>query len=154
MLGAPGRVRVTSTAPCSLEAASWKRATIERDVTVALYAVLIYSSDSAHAPEQTADTSVEIAVCNEHADQLASAAVMTAAWAFTPRDMARAIRADGITDGPFLDAKEIVTGVYILEAPDPDTALAMAATNPVIQQGGGVEVRPVHSGGCVEQPGV
>ena len=129
-------------------------ATIERDVTVALYAVLIYSSDSAHAPEETAETSVEVAACDEHAEQLASAAVMTAAWAFTPRDMARAIRADGITDGPFLDAKQAVAGVYILEAPDLDTALAMASTIPVVQQGGGVEVRPVHSGGFVEPPGV
>jgi len=128
------------------------RATIGRDVTVALYAVLIYSADSAHAPKETADTSVEVATCDAHADQLASAAVMTAAWAFTPRDMARAIRADGITNGPFIDAKEIVAGVYILDAPDLDTALAMAATNPVVQQGGGVEVRPVHSGGFAEPP--
>ena len=120
--------------------------------TVAVYAVLIYSSDSAHTPGATADTSVEIATCDEHADELASAAVMTAAWAFTPRAMARAIRRDGITDGPFLDAKEVVAGVYLLDAPDLDTALAMAATNPVVQQGGGVEVRPVHSGGFVEPP--
>ena len=118
-----------------------------------VYAVLIYNSDSAHAPGEAADTSVEIATCDEHAVQLTSAAVMTAAWAFTPRDMARAIRADGVTDGPFLDAKDVVAGVYLLEAPDLDTAVAMAATNPVIQQGGGVEVRPVHSGGLVEPTG-
>jgi hypothetical protein len=38
----------------------------------------------------------------------------------------------------------------ILEAPDLDAALATAATNPVVQQGGGLEVRPIHSGGSVE----
>src|SRR4051794_28695078 len=120
---------------------------------MALYAVLIYNVDSAHAPGETADTSVEVATCDEHADQLASTAQMTAAWAFTPRELAKAIRADGITDGPFVDAKEVVAGVYFLEAPDLDAALAMAATNPVVRQGGGVEVRPVHSGGVVEHPG-
>lgn len=119
---------------------------------MAQYAVLIYCSDSAHAPEASADNSDEVATCDQHADRLASAAVMTAAWAFTPRSMARAIRADGITEGPFLGAKDVVAGVYILEAPDLETALALAGTNPVIQQGGGVEVRPVHSGGFVKPP--
>ena len=61
--------------------------------------------------------------------------------------MATSIRADAITDGPFIDAKEIVAGFYIIEAPDLDAALAIAGTNPVIREGGGVEVRPVHSGG-------
>ena len=76
---------------------------------------------------------------------------MRYAFALTPRDMATSIRADSITDGPFIDAKEIVAGFYIIEAPDLDAALAIAGTNPVIREGGGVEVRPVHSGGAVER---
>ena len=100
------------------------------------YAVLIYSGDSAHAPGATAETSEEIAACDEHADVLTSSAVMTAAWALTPRDLARSIRATGITDGPFINAEQVV-------------ALALARTNPVVSQRGGVEVRPVHSGGFV-----
>ena len=74
---------------------------------------------------------------------------MTAAWAFTPRGMAKSIRADGVTDGSFNDTPHVVVGFYVLEAPDLDTALATAATNPVVHQGGGVEVRPIHSGGLV-----
>lgn len=54
-----------------------------------------------------------------------------------------------LTDGPFVDAKEVVAGFYILEAPDLDAALAIARTNPVLRAGGGVEVRPVHSGGVM-----
>jgi hypothetical protein len=42
-----------------------------------------------------------------------------------------------------------VTGFYVLEAPDLEAALAIAGTNNVISQGGGVEVRPIHSGGMV-----
>jgi hypothetical protein len=34
----------------------------------------------------------------------------------------------------------------VIEAPDLDAALAIARLNPVVAEGGGVEVRPVHSG--------
>jgi hypothetical protein len=72
---------------------------------------------------------------------------MLVAYALTPQEMATSIRAGGVTDGPFIDANEVVAGFYVLEAPDLDTALAIARTNPAIRAGGGVEVRPVHSGG-------
>jgi hypothetical protein len=114
------------------------------------FAVLIYSDDSAHEPDKTADTSDDIAVCDAHATELASRATMTGAWAFTPRAMARAVRGRGVTDGPFIESPQVVAGLYILEAPDLDAALATAATNPVLGQGGGLEVRPVHSGGPIE----
>ena len=60
------------------------------------------------------------------------------------------IRAGGVTHQPFVEAKEIVAGSYVLNAPDLSTALTIAGTNPVIADGGGVEVRPVHSGGWVD----
>jgi hypothetical protein len=115
---------------------------------MAQYAVLIYANDSAHAPEATA---ADTQSCDEHAEELAGAGSMLAAYALTPRDMATSIRADSITDGPFIDSKEVVAGFYIIEAADLDAALALAGTNPVIREGGGVEVRPVHSGGPVER---
>lgn len=118
---------------------------------MAHFAVLIYSDDSAHAPDSTAQTSEEVGACDAHADALRSRAAMTAAWAFTPREMAKAVRATGVTDGPYVDVQHVVAGFYILEAPDLDAALAVAATNPVVAQGGGVEVRPVHSGGVVTE---
>lgn len=114
------------------------------------FAVLIYSDDSAHEPDKSADTSADITVCDEHASELASHATMTGAWAFTPRSMAKSVRGEAVTDGPYVDSRQVVAGVYILEAPDLDAALATAATNPVLRQGGGLEVRPVHSGGPVE----
>jgi len=117
---------------------------------MAQYAVLIYADDSAHAPEATAD---DTAAADLHADELAGSGSMLLAYALTPRNLATSIRADGVTDGPFVDAKEIVAGFYILDAPDLDAALAIAGTNPVIRAGGGVEVRPVHSGGVLAQPG-
>jgi hypothetical protein len=109
---------------------------------MAQYAILIYAHDSAHAPEATPR---DTGSCDEHSDDLAASGSMLAAYALTPRDMATSIRGDTVTDGPFVDSKEVVAGFYVIEAPDLDAALAVARTNPVVREGGGVEVRPVHS---------
>ena len=74
---------------------------------------------------------------------------MRVAYAFTPRHLARSVRATGVTEGPFVDAHQVVAGVYVLEAADLDSAVAIAATNPAVRGSGGVEVRLVHSGGVV-----
>ena len=107
---------------------------------MAQYAVLIYARDSAHAPEATPE---DIESCDRHSDDLTASGAMVAAYALTPRDMATSVREDMITDGPFIDSKEVVAGFYVIEAPDLDAALAIARTNPVVREGGGVEVRPV-----------
>jgi len=118
---------------------------------MAQYAVLIYADDSAHDPHASPEQSAQqTATADAHADQLASAGSMLLAYALTPREMATSLRAGSVSDGPFIEAKEVVAGFYILEAPDLDTALAIAGTNPVLSAGGGVEVRPVHSGGLVQ----
>ncbi len=116
---------------------------------MAHYAVLIYANDSAHAPDATP---VDTESSDRHADDLVEAGAMLVAYALTPRELATSIRADSVTDGPFIDSKEIVAGFYVIDAPDLDAALAIARTNPVLRDGGGVEVRPVHSGGVVERP--
>jgi hypothetical protein len=56
-----------------------------------------------------------------------------------------------MSDGPFVEAKEVVAGFFVIDAPDLDAALEIARTNPAIQLGGGVEVRPV-AGGFVRPP--
>ncbi len=109
---------------------------------MAQYAVLIYAHDSAHAPEATPE---DLETCDRHSEELTASGAMLAAYALTPRDMATSIREDMITDGPFIDSKEVVAGFYVIEAADLDAALAIAQTNPVVREGGGVEVRPVHS---------
>jgi hypothetical protein len=115
---------------------------------MAQYAVLIYAVDSAHRPgAPAADTET----CDRHAEELERTGAMRAAWALTPRDLATSVRGDVVTDGPFVDAKEIVAGFYILEAADLDAALAIAKLDPACQEGGGVEVRPIAAGGVVER---
>ncbi|WP_432493552.1 YciI family protein [Kineococcus auxinigenes] len=117
---------------------------------MAQYAVLVYADDSAHAPDATA---ADTASCDQHADELAAADSMLTAYALTPREMATSLRAGSVTKGPFIDSQQVVAGFYVIEAPDLDAALAIAGTNPVLREGGGVGVRPVHSGGVVERVG-
>ncbi|WP_150307105.1 YciI family protein [Planctomonas psychrotolerans] len=113
---------------------------------MAHFAVLIYADDSAHTPDATSE---DLRTSDRHAQALDESGSLRSAYALTPRAMATSIRADGVSDGPFHEAQEIVVGFYILEAPDLDAALAIARTTPAIRGGGGVEVRPVHSGGTV-----
>ena len=108
------------------------------------YAMLIYARRS--AGDEPAATE-ERRAHDRHAQELEESGAMVAAFALQPSEYATSIRGDAITDGPFIDAKEVVAGFAIIEAPDLDAALAMARRNPAAQHGGGVEVRPVESGG-------
>ena len=66
-----------------------------------------------------------------------------AAFALESPATATLLRGMTISDGPFIEAKEVVLGFCIVEAPDLDAALAIAKRNPILHQGGGLEVRPV-----------
>jgi hypothetical protein len=48
-----------------------------------------------------------------------------------------------LSDGPFVDAKEYLGGLYLLEADDLDAATELAARVPAARMGGAVEVRPI-----------
>jgi hypothetical protein len=61
--------------------------------------------------------------------------------ALEPPDTATAIRGETVTDGPFIETKEMLAGVFVLEARDLDHALALAKLTPIVD--GGVEVRPL-----------
>jgi hypothetical protein len=66
---------------------------------------------------------------------------VVAGLALEPEDTATAIRGDLVTDGPFVETKEALLGVFVIEARDLDHALALAALTPIVD--GGVEVRPL-----------
>ena len=59
-----------------------------------------------------------------------------------PVATARTIHKDGlVTDGPFLETKEVLAGFFVVEAPDLDTAIAVGKLLPIMD--GAVEVRPL-----------
>jgi hypothetical protein len=47
------------------------------------------------------------------------------------------------TDGPFVETKEALGGYLFFEAPDLDSAIALAGRIPAARLGGAIEVRPV-----------
>jgi hypothetical protein len=59
-------------------------------------------------------------------------------------DKAKTIRASGVTDGPFMEAKEVLAGYSLLETATIDEAVEIARTWPGVDRGLVVmEVRPV-----------
>ena len=64
-----------------------------------------------------------------------------AGMALHPNETATSIRGGVVTDGPFIETKEVLAGVFVIEARDLDHALALAKLTPIAE--GGVEVRPL-----------
>jgi len=64
-----------------------------------------------------------------------------------PAETATTVRVENgttlTTDGPFAETKEVLGGYYVIDAPDIDAALAVAARIPAARMGGSVEVRPL-----------
>src|SRR3990172_8063388 len=47
-----------------------------------------------------------------------------------------------VTDGPYAETKELIGGIFILDAPDLDEAIRLAALIPAAEYGS-IEVRPI-----------
>jgi hypothetical protein len=59
-------------------------------------------------------------------------------------DTAKTVRASGVTDGPFIEAKEVLAGYSLLEATTMDEAVELAKSWPGVGRGWiTMEVRPV-----------
>ena len=104
---------------------------------MAQYAVLIF--------EQVAPSDLPDEVMQAHGslpDRIAEqGGRVVAGLAIDRPETATAIRGEALTDGPFIETKEVMGGLYILEARDLDHALALAKLTPIVD--GGVEVRPL-----------
>ncbi|QID19208.1 YciI family protein [Nitrogeniibacter mangrovi] len=107
------------------------------------YLCLVYADESLlHSlPDSPEDTE-----CQAYADQVAASGRMLAAQALEPVATASTVRMRAgklsITDGPFAETKEQLTGFYLIEARDLNEAIALAADIPAARVGC-VEVRPV-----------
>jgi hypothetical protein len=66
---------------------------------------------------------------------------IVAGLALRDQTTATSIRGELLTDGPFIETKEELGGLFIIEARDLDHALALAKLTPIVE--GGVEVRPL-----------
>ena len=109
---------------------------------MAVYAALLYMPEGSDwmTPEVRAEHNVFGAAATE---------VIAGAAALYPTGSATTITVAGgpggdvmVTDGPYAEAKEILIGLYLLEAADLDEAIGWAARMPTAWRGK-VELRPV-----------
>ena len=109
------------------------------------YALLIYPGRSMEEYERMSEEERQ-SILGEY-DALLREAGVFGAEQLQPAESATTVRVeDGrtlTTDGPFADTKEILGGLYLLEADDLDRALELAARIPAGRMGGAVEVRPL-----------
>ena len=101
------------------------------------YAVLIF--------ERVAPADLPAEVMQGHMDLPGRIAELggrtVAGLALEQPETATSIRGGLMTDGPFIETKEVLAGVFVIEARDLDHALALAKMTPIVD--GGVEVRPL-----------
>ncbi len=85
-------------------------------------------------------------VCADYAQQLVDRGQMVAAEPLHPVHTATTVRVRNgqvtLVDGPFAETREMLAGFYLVDAPDLNAALQIAAGIPPAQHGS-IEVRPV-----------
>ncbi|GAB3812529.1 YciI family protein [Micromonospora zhanjiangensis] len=114
---------------------------------MAKYLILIYGDEQQWAAMSPAQWQEFHAAHGAFA--AAAGAGLRAGAELQPTATATTLRPDpdgrlGITDGPFLETKEVLGGFYLLEAADLDEAISLARRLPEVSVGhSGVEIRPV-----------
>ncbi|WP_406450449.1 YciI family protein [Streptomyces sp. NBC_01622] len=80
-------------------------------------------------------------------DEVRSRDLMRGGARLRPASDATTVRVQGdevlLSDGPFVESKEYVAGIDIIEVADLDEAISLASRHPAALAGGSVEVRPV-----------
>jgi len=102
------------------------------------YLVMIYEDEAgwqAGGPAAEAGLAAHQAFGEKHK------AALRGGQALEPTSTATSIRDGVVSDGPFVETKEVLGGYYLIEADDLDAALAIAKDVPA--PFGGVEVRPI-----------
>ncbi len=114
------------------------------------YALLIYGGDSAWADlpddERAALRAEEMPKWAALFEELGKADPDVTGKELDGGDSAKVVRVrDGeriVTDGPFAETKEVVGGVFLIDLPDLDEAIRLAALIPTAGNGS-IEIRPI-----------
>ncbi|WP_432825343.1 YciI family protein [Dactylosporangium sp. CA-092794] len=109
---------------------------------MAQYLILIYEDETGYENPDPAVWEQAMVAHNRFAEQVGElGGTLVGGNALQPTPTATSIRGDVVTDGPFVETKEVLGGYYLIEAKDLDQALEIAKLCPA--PFGGVEVRPV-----------
>jgi hypothetical protein len=115
--------------------------------------LLLYAADGDEAERDR--RWAEMPEWDEVTQSMREAAALVSNAALSTVDSATTVRVRHgeieLTDGPFAVTKEILAGYYLVECPDLDEALRLAARLPMARYGS-VEVRPVMTPDDVPSP--
>ena len=106
--------------------------------------LMLVCLESADAPPAAPNTSSGMDV-EDWVETMDRRGARILGWPIEPAQRACAVRVRGdavlVTDGPFVETKEIIAGFDVLEAPDAATAIEIAAAHPMAYTGV-IELRP------------
>ena len=108
---------------------------------MAQYLILIYEDESPTRPRPPGCSTGPWRRTTGSPSRSPSGGKLIGGEALQPTSTATTIRGDVVTDGPFVETKEVLGGYYLIEAPDLDHAIAIGKLCPA--PFGGVEVRPI-----------
>jgi hypothetical protein len=118
------------------------------------YMLLLHHPEAALSPPGTEAFAAGVAEFDAFHAELARRGIAWDGHPLQPTATATAVRVrDGrtlVTDGPFAETREQLGGFYVLDLPDLDAAIEVAALVPWAK-GGTVEVRPVADLAAPEQ---
>lgn len=110
------------------------------------YVCLIYNSADVDGTQTTAETADTIRAHFRLDEELLGDGTLIHADALETPDKAIVLRVRdnqlSVTDGPYVETKEHLAGLYVIEAPDLEGAKAVAARIPCARLGA-IELRPV-----------
>jgi len=106
---------------------------------MAEHLILIYEREEEYAKASPEVFTEVMEAHNRFAEQYG--ANLRGGHALQDTHAATSVRNDVVTDGPFVETKEVLGGYYLIEAKDLDEALEIAKHCPA--RFGGVEVRPI-----------
>jgi hypothetical protein len=110
------------------------------------YLLTIYADESRYATMTPEDSAALMQAYGAFGQEAQEAGVLLGGEGLQPTATATTVRVrDGetlVSDGPFAETKDFVGGVVIIECPDLDDAIAIAAGHPYARWGG-VEIRPI-----------
>ena len=115
------------------------------------YAMLIYDDDSTWidlpAEERAAFRADDLPRWYALFEELGKADPTVSGKELASRRSAKVVRVrDGeriVTDGPYAETKEILGGLVLIDLPDLDEAIRLAAMIPAAEVTGAIEIRPV-----------
>jgi hypothetical protein len=110
------------------------------------YLLLSMSNESGWQQMSDEQRAQGIAAFGDYIDALNSAGVLIGNYRPEPSFKAKTVKLDNgkprVSDGPFAKSQDQLTGLYVIDVPDLDSALSWAERNPAARFGT-IEVRPV-----------